>query len=117
LEDNGHVNKREVPEKDRVLTGTNSGSLHSLSSTTVYQDSVLYLHPSQVHSHPEGNVYKYLTFPATTETSLVPKIPQLPKQYQSSHMRTNFDAEGSSESPPRPNQMTGYESPIRQFNH
>jgi hypothetical protein len=117
LEDNGYVSKREVFEKDRVLTGTNPGSLHSLSCTTVYQDGVLYPNACEVRSHSEDNLYEYLTLPVATETSSVPKSPRLPKQYQSSHMRTTFNAEVLSESSPRPNQMIGSGSPVRHSKH
>ncbi|XP_023711657.1 uncharacterized protein LOC111866701 [Cryptotermes secundus] len=113
LENTGDVNRRAVSDKDGVLTGTNPGSLHSLSCRTVYLDGIIYPKPSQVNSHPESNVDKYSTVLAETETYSVPKIPPLPKQHQSPHMRTIFNAEVLSESPPGPNQMIGSGSPAR----
>jgi hypothetical protein len=107
LQNTGDVNRRDVSDKDGVLTGRNPGSVHSLSCTTLYQEGILYPKSSQVNSHPESNADKYSTVLAATETSSVPE------QYQSSHMRTTFNAEVLSESPPRPNQMIGSGSPVR----
>lgn len=117
LENIGDVSGSAVSDKGGDLTGTNPGSLHSLSCTTVYQEGTLYPKPSQVDSHPESNVDKYSTVLEATETSSVPKIPQLPKQCQSSHIRTTFNAEVLSESPPRSNQMIGSGSPVRRSKH
>jgi hypothetical protein len=112
LANNKHDSRRTDSDKDHVLTGTIPGSLHSLSCTTDYQDGVLYPTTSQVCSHSESNEdeEKLMTSP-TIETSSVPKIPQLPKKYLLSRMNNTSNAEGLSESTPRPNQMIGSASP------